>query len=112
MMTLFRNYRPPPAGSTHDQPKAGHIAYSLRPGSLGIQSKLLPGRYAGTRIIPKASPCSAHAAWQRAARPTKLHQTMRPIRPKTYTRKIIVNIISVSYIVHYVNVGQEIKVEV
>ena len=64
MMTLFRNYRPPPAGSTPDQPKAGHIAYSLKPGSLDIQPELLPGRYAKTRIIPKARSCSAHTARQ------------------------------------------------
>ena len=79
MMTLFRNYRPPPAGSTPNQPKAVPAAYTLKPGSLSIQPELLAGRYAGTRIIPKANPGSAHVVWQGATSPTKLHQTTRPI---------------------------------
>ena len=59
MMTLFRNYRTPPAGSTPDQTKAGPATHILKPDSLGIRPELLPGRYAKTRIFPKASPRSA-----------------------------------------------------
>ena len=64
MMTLFRNYRTPPAGSSPNQPKAGHATHTLKPGSLGIRPELLPGRYARTQIIPKARPKSAHITGQ------------------------------------------------
>ena len=55
MMTLFRNYRPPPAGSTPDQTKAGPATHILKPNSLGIRPELLLGRYARTRLSPKPS---------------------------------------------------------
>ena len=55
MMTLFRNYRPPPAGSTPDQPKAVPAAYTLKLVSLEIRPELLTARYLVTRIsLPAA----------------------------------------------------------
>ena len=47
MMTLYRNYRPPPAGSTPIQPKAGPATHTFKHGSLGIRPELLPADMPG-----------------------------------------------------------------